>query len=203
MLYLLLKLGKHQYMPIYPFLWILALWLFTRVVWQFDRDGGVDLSPGLTVVLVDDYLDGRLADFNRERLAQKQDWLLVQRSVNPSNPNVVEERGSALRKLFIYAVLTRQVIQSSLGYFINPLLSVLLGVVILRERLRKSYIACRYGGDEFVLVLPESPLEASRERLEKIHMLVKEHRSLFERVVHCSQGYRFAPNSTPFTTLPA
>jgi bacteriocin biosynthesis cyclodehydratase domain-containing protein len=35
-------------------------------------------SPGLTVVLVDDYLDSRLADFNRERLAQKQDWLLVQ-----------------------------------------------------------------------------------------------------------------------------
>jgi oxazoline/thiazoline synthase len=45
------------------------------------REFGVriaDQSPGLTVVLVDDYLDGRLADFNRERLAQKQDWLLVQ-----------------------------------------------------------------------------------------------------------------------------
>jgi oxazoline/thiazoline synthase len=39
-----------------------------------------DQSPGLTVVLVDDYLDSRLADFNRERLAQKQDWLLVQPS---------------------------------------------------------------------------------------------------------------------------
>jgi ribosomal protein S12 methylthiotransferase accessory factor len=45
------------------------------------REFGVrvaDQSPGLTVVLVNDYLDGRLADFNRERLAQKQDWLLVQ-----------------------------------------------------------------------------------------------------------------------------
>jgi oxazoline/thiazoline synthase len=45
------------------------------------REFGVriaDQSPGLTVVLVDDYLDSRLADFNRERLAQKQDWLLVQ-----------------------------------------------------------------------------------------------------------------------------
>jgi len=37
---------------------------------------------------------------------------------------------------FIYAVQTRQVIQSSLGYFINPLVNVLLGVVFLRERLR-------------------------------------------------------------------
>jgi hypothetical protein len=40
----------------------------------------VDHSADLTVVLVDDYLDGRLADFNRDRLAQKQEWLLVQPS---------------------------------------------------------------------------------------------------------------------------
>jgi chloramphenicol-sensitive protein RarD len=37
---------------------------------------------------------------------------------------------------FIYAVQTRQVIQASLGYFMNPLVNVLLGVVFLRERLR-------------------------------------------------------------------
>jgi len=37
---------------------------------------------------------------------------------------------------FIYSVLTRQLLQSSLGYFANPLVSVLLGVVFLRERLR-------------------------------------------------------------------
>lgn len=37
---------------------------------------------------------------------------------------------------FIYAVQTGQVMQSSLGYFINPLVNVLLGVVFLRERLR-------------------------------------------------------------------
>lgn len=37
---------------------------------------------------------------------------------------------------FIYAVVTRQLLQSSLGYFANPLVSVLLGVVFLRERLR-------------------------------------------------------------------
>jgi ribosomal protein S12 methylthiotransferase accessory factor len=40
----------------------------------------VDHSASLTVVLVDDYLDGRLAEFNDQRLAQKQPWLLVQAS---------------------------------------------------------------------------------------------------------------------------
>ena len=44
MIYLLVQLGKHIYVPIYPFLWISALWLFTQVVWNFDRDHNVDLS---------------------------------------------------------------------------------------------------------------------------------------------------------------
>lgn len=38
--------------------------------------------------------------------------------------------------IFIYAVTTRQLLQASLGYFINPLLSIVLGMVFLRERLR-------------------------------------------------------------------
>ena len=37
---------------------------------------------------------------------------------------------------YVYAVNTDQIVESSLGYFINPLVSVALGVVILRERLR-------------------------------------------------------------------
>ena len=37
---------------------------------------------------------------------------------------------------FIYAVTTGQVLQASLGYFINPLVNVLLGVLFLHERLR-------------------------------------------------------------------
>ncbi|MCT9932036.1 EamA family transporter RarD [Planotetraspora sp. A-T 1434] len=37
---------------------------------------------------------------------------------------------------YIYAVNSDQVVESALGYFINPLVSVLFGVVILRERLR-------------------------------------------------------------------
>jgi chloramphenicol-sensitive protein RarD len=38
--------------------------------------------------------------------------------------------------IFIYAVGSRQVVEASLGYFINPLLSIALGMVFLRERLR-------------------------------------------------------------------
>jgi len=37
---------------------------------------------------------------------------------------------------FIWAVNSGFVIEVSLGYYINPLLSMLLGVVFLRERLR-------------------------------------------------------------------
>ena len=38
--------------------------------------------------------------------------------------------------VFIWAVANDQVLQTSLGYFINPLLNVLLGFVFLRERFR-------------------------------------------------------------------
>ncbi|MBX6765881.1 MAG: EamA family transporter RarD [Actinomadura rubrobrunea] len=37
---------------------------------------------------------------------------------------------------YIYAVNTGQTIEASLGYFINPLISILLGVAVFRERLR-------------------------------------------------------------------
>ncbi|MFN3496121.1 MAG: EamA family transporter RarD [Hydrogenophaga sp.] len=38
--------------------------------------------------------------------------------------------------LYIWAINAGHVIETSLGYFINPLVSVLLGVVVLKERLR-------------------------------------------------------------------
>jgi chloramphenicol-sensitive protein RarD len=39
---------------------------------------------------------------------------------------------------YVWSVNAGYVIESSLGYFINPLLSVLLGVIILHERLRRT-----------------------------------------------------------------
>jgi chloramphenicol-sensitive protein RarD len=40
--------------------------------------------------------------------------------------------------IFVYGVNSGQVVETSLGYFINPLVSVLLGVVVLSERLRAA-----------------------------------------------------------------
>jgi chloramphenicol-sensitive protein RarD len=37
---------------------------------------------------------------------------------------------------YIYGVQSERVVETSLGYFINPLVTVLIGVVVLRERLR-------------------------------------------------------------------
>jgi chloramphenicol-sensitive protein RarD len=37
---------------------------------------------------------------------------------------------------YIWAVNAGFVVEASLGYFINPLMNVVLGVIILRERLR-------------------------------------------------------------------
>jgi chloramphenicol-sensitive protein RarD len=37
---------------------------------------------------------------------------------------------------YVYATTSDQVVEASLGYFINPIVTVLLGVIVLRERLR-------------------------------------------------------------------
>jgi len=41
-------------------------------------------------------------------------------------------------QVFVYAVTNNRVVEGALGYFINPLFTVLLGVVLLRERLRPA-----------------------------------------------------------------
>lgn len=42
--------------------------------------------------------------------------------------------------LFIYAVNSGKMVQASLGYYINPLVSVLLAMVVLKEKLKKPQI---------------------------------------------------------------
>jgi len=43
--------------------------------------------------------------------------------------------------LYIYAVSTEQIVQAGLGYFITPLANVMIGVVMLGERLRRLQVA--------------------------------------------------------------
>jgi diguanylate cyclase (GGDEF)-like protein/PAS domain S-box-containing protein len=43
---------------------------------------------------------------------------------------------------------------------------------LLQDKLRKSDVCCRYGGDEFVLVLPDSSLADTQQRVEQIRVLV-------------------------------
>lgn len=55
--------------------------------------------------------------------------------------------------LYIWAVNAGHVVETSLGYFINPLISVLLGVTFLRERLRPGQWLALGGALVAVLVL--------------------------------------------------
>jgi diguanylate cyclase (GGDEF)-like protein/PAS domain S-box-containing protein len=43
---------------------------------------------------------------------------------------------------------------------------------VLRENMRKSDVSCRYGGEEFVLVFPDSTLADTRLRVEQVRSLV-------------------------------
>jgi chloramphenicol-sensitive protein RarD len=54
---------------------------------------------------------------------------------------------------FIWGVAHHHVVETSLGYFINPLITVLLGVLVLRERLRRAQWYALALGGVAVLVL--------------------------------------------------
>jgi len=54
---------------------------------------------------------------------------------------------------YIYGVNSNQVVETSLGYFINPLVTVMFGVVLLHERLRRTQWAAVGLGALAVVVL--------------------------------------------------
>src|SRR5262245_40835593 len=43
--------------------------------------------------------------------------------------------------VYIWAVVHGRILEGSLGYFINPLVNVLLGVMVLKERLERPVVA--------------------------------------------------------------
>ena len=54
---------------------------------------------------------------------------------------------------YIYGVNTKHVVETSLGYFINPLFTILLGVLVLGERLRPmQWLAVAIGGLAVVVI---------------------------------------------------
>ncbi len=59
--------------------------------------------------------------------------------------------------VYIWAVNAGYLVQTSLGYFINPLVNVVLGVLFLRERLQAAQIAACLLATLGVLILAVSP----------------------------------------------
>ncbi|MFC4409787.1 EamA family transporter RarD [Chungangia koreensis] len=55
--------------------------------------------------------------------------------------------------LYIWAVNTDRIIETSLGYYINPLVSVLIGIVFLKERLAKAQIVAFFIALAGVLIM--------------------------------------------------
>lgn len=75
---------------------------------------------------------------------------------------------------------------------------------VMRDELRKSDICCRHGGDEFVLVLPDSSLTDAQRRAEQIRVLMKEKQTRLDAIT-VSAGIACAPEhgSTPAELLQA
>lgn len=55
--------------------------------------------------------------------------------------------------VFVFGILTDRVVDAALGYFINPLVTVTLAVVVLRERLRTvQWVAVGFGAAAVVVI---------------------------------------------------
>ena len=72
---------------------------------------------------------------------------------------------------------------------------------LLQHRVRGEDVACRYGGEEFALILPEAALEASCARAEELRRAVAELRPVYQEVplsgVTVSAGVAVYPDHGP------
>ncbi|GAS94139.1 rarD protein [Mycolicibacterium canariasense] len=88
-----------------------------RIVWSL-------VLMAVVIVLV-----GRLGDLRR---MSRRNWLLL---------TAASALISANWAIYVYAVNNGHVVDAALGYFINPLVTVALGVLIFRERLNRAQLA--------------------------------------------------------------
>ena len=74
-------------------------------------------------------------------LTVRRDWAMVATTVTDRRSLLVLAAAALLIAVnwlvYVYAVNSGHVVEASLGYFINPLVSVVLGVAVFRERLRR------------------------------------------------------------------
>ncbi|MGY1748237.1 EamA family transporter RarD [Modestobacter sp. SYSU DS0511] len=74
-------------------------------------------------------------------LSVRRGWGQVRRAVADRRALLVLAAAAGLIAVnwlvYVYAVNSGHVVEASLGYFINPLVSVVLGVLVFRERLRR------------------------------------------------------------------
>ncbi len=74
-----------------------------------------------------------------------------------------------------------KIINDTYGHKAGDLVVAALGKLLL-EHSRSMDVACRYGGEEFLLILPGSNLSATRRRAEELRNLVEEMTTTFDDI---------------------
>ncbi len=69
---------------------------------------------------------------------------------------------------------------------------------VLHEHLRKSDISCRYGGDEFVLIMPDSSIADTKHRMEQIRVYLK----VLQQAEHAGQDKSIVTISAGIASMP-
>ena len=81
-------------------------------------------------------------------------------------------------------------VNDSFGHEAGDLVLSAVGA-LLRGKVRGSDIACRYGGEEFALILPQTGLEPATKRAEDIRLAISS-------LSLCHEGKRLSPVAASF-----
>lgn len=128
-----------------------------RLVSMWDVTENVRLRQQLEELSLTDELTG---------LANRRGFMLL-----AEQQRKLVSRGHAL--VLLYMDLNDfKPINDTLGHAAGDAMLRAVGK-LLRETSRKSDLAVRYGGEEFLIVLPDSPLAGARQRMEEIRALVR------------------------------